>query len=175
MLEQAHARGLLNGTPTIIVTADPAAPGIGAQPVVGKPVDFAALVPQLRRLIAGGASDAGDDKVGVTGEQWPGASRPHASARIELVLYVTEDSLPCHRAQAVMQQLLSDYEPGQVAFAVRNVGEHLDAAERDHILFTPTLVKRLPAPRVWVLGDLSKRRVVTDLLAMAGVAPKTSL
>ena len=38
------------------------------------------------------------------------------------------------------------------------------------MVFTPTLVKRSPAPRAWILGDLTSDDVVRDLLTMCGVA-----
>jgi hypothetical protein len=39
------------------------------------------------------------------------------------------------------------------------------------VVFTPTLVKRRPEPRAWILGDLSDPAVVTDLLHMCGIEP----
>jgi hypothetical protein len=46
-----------------------------------------------------------------------------------------------------------------------------ERAEHDNVVFTPTLVKRQPAPRAWILGDLSDPAVVTDLLYMCGIEP----
>jgi hypothetical protein len=40
-------------------------------------------------------------------------------------------------------------------------------------VFTPTLVKRGPGPRAWVLGDLSDAAVVIDLLKICGLKPST--
>ena len=94
--------------------------------------------------------------------------------RIELVLYVTADSIPCHRAKAAMKEILKDYDANFIDFRIYDLNSHLRAAQRDRILFTPTLVKRWPDPKVWVLGDLTRRAVVIDLLEMAGVAPKKS-
>ncbi len=42
-------------------------------------------------------------------------------------------------------------------------------AEEDRIAFTPTLVKRVPDPKVWVLGVLEDSGIVSDLLTLAGV------
>ena len=39
-------------------------------------------------------------------------------------------------------------------------------------VFTPTLVKRRPEPRAWILGDLSDPSVLTDLLHMCGIEPR---
>jgi hypothetical protein len=90
------------------------------------------------------------------------------------VLYVTADSIPCHRAKTAMREILKDYDANSVDFRIYDLEGHLRAAQRDRIIFTPTLVKRWPDPKVWVLGDLTRRAVVIDLLEMAGVTPKTS-
>jgi len=48
------------------------------------------------------------------------------------------------------------------------------AGEEDQLVFTPTLVKRSPPPRAWVVGDLSDHGVVVTLLDMAGIQRRTS-
>jgi hypothetical protein len=90
---------------------------------------------------------------------------------VELVLYVSPQSLACARAQRVMQDILQRYDRDVIAFRVCDTTEEPDAAARDRIIFTPTLVKRSPPPNMWVLGDLTKADVVTDLLQMCGVSP----
>jgi hypothetical protein len=42
-------------------------------------------------------------------------------------------------------------------------------AEADKVLFSPTLVKVWPAPKMWILGDLSESNVLTDLLSLSGI------
>ena len=93
------------------------------------------------------------------------------SARVELVLYVSPASQACARAERVMRTLLSRYHPGDIDFRVCDLDADPEAAERDRITFTPTLVKRAPLPSVWLLGDLTKVDVLTDLLRMSGVEP----
>ncbi len=95
-------------------------------------------------------------------------------APIELVLYVSPNSVPCTRAVRKMQELLERYDSRQVRFSVCDMTQEPEAAANDRIIFTPTLVKRSPPPHVWVLGDISKPEVVTDLLHMCGVGPATS-
>ena len=90
---------------------------------------------------------------------------------IELVLYVSPGSLPCVRAERVMRGILEQYDARKVAFRVCDLTLDPEAASRDRIIFTPTLVKRSPPPHVWVLGDLARPEVVTDLLHMCGVTP----
>jgi hypothetical protein len=43
------------------------------------------------------------------------------------------------------------------------------AGEADRIAFTPTLVKRYPEPRMWVLGNLREPEILADLLRVCGV------
>lgn len=46
------------------------------------------------------------------------------------------------------------------------------AGEADRIAFTPTLVKRFPEPRVWMLGNLKDTETLADLLRVYGVDAK---
>lgn len=172
MLQQAQRRHLLNGAATMVVTADYDAAELMHDPtVVRKPVDFKRFLPQLRVLLAPKNGDAPQPR---KQDDVPRASGPSHETRIELVLYVTADSIACHRARAAMKDILKDYDANYVDFRIYDLESHLAAAQRDRIIFTPTLVKRWPDPRVWVLGDLTRRDVVIDLLEMAGVAPKQS-
>ena len=97
------------------------------------------------------------------------SSQPQVA--IELVLYVSPGSLPCVRAERVMRGILEQYDTRRVAFRVCDLTLDPEAASRDRIIFTPTLVKRSPPPHVWVLGDLARPEVVTDLLHMCGITP----
>ena len=45
----------------------------------------------------------------------------------------------------------------------------LDAGEADRVAFTPTLVKKYPEPRMWVLGNLREADIVADILRACGV------
>ena len=46
------------------------------------------------------------------------------------------------------------------------------AGETDRVALTPTLVKRYPAPRMWVRGNLREPEIVGDLLRACGVDAK---
>lgn len=172
MLQQAQQQQLLNGARTMVVTADyDAAELITDASVVRKPVDFKRFLPQLRILLA----PRDENTLGPMHEEAkPTVRTTLPETRIEFVLYVTPDSIPCHRAKAVMRDILKDYDANVIDFRIYQLDRHLKAAQRDRIIFTPTLVKRWPDPKVWILGDLTQRAVVIDLLEMAGVAPKQS-
>jgi len=60
-----------------------------------------------------------------------------------------------------------------VRLQIFDVADEPLAGEEDQVVFTPTLVKRSPPPRAWVVGDLSDHSVVVTLLDMAGVQRRT--
>ena len=94
-------------------------------------------------------------------------------ARIELVLYLAGASPASMRALRQMKSLLTGYDAAQVDFRVVDLAEGRPAsAEEDHVLLTPTLVRRSPLPRTWVVGDLEDTTLVADLLEHAGVERK---
>ena len=93
--------------------------------------------------------------------------------RIELVLYTAGPSPASMRALRQMKNLLARYESSQVDFKVVDLAEGRPRlAEEDHILLTPTLVRRSPQPRTWVVGDLEDTTLVADLLEHSGVEPR---
>jgi CheY-like chemotaxis protein len=162
LLQQASNRKLLRGAATLLVTANPHAPELAAHTeVIAKPLDFDAFLPQIREILAA-----------VVEATRGGAVAP--ATRVELVLYVSPKSIACSRALKVMRDLLRAYDTRQIDFRVCDTAADPNAAARDRIIFTPTLVKRSPPPNVWVLGDLSNADVVTDLLHMSGVSPATT-
>jgi DNA-binding response OmpR family regulator len=159
MLREALDRRLLGGAATLLVTATPDGPEIGPdQEVIAKPVDFDQFLPQIRAILG-------------QAQHYPGDHPMAPPTLVELVLYVSPHSLACARAQRVMDDILRRYDGRQIDFRVCDTTTDPESAARDRIIFTPTLIKRSPPPNVWVLGDLTKADVVTDLLQMCGVSP----
>lgn len=165
LLREAHRRGSLNGALTLLVTAEPDAPDIApGQDVIAKPFNFDQFLPQIHAIL-------NDGRIGAEARSRAERSAMTTQPRVELVLYVSPSSIACARAQRVMENILRGYDPAKIDFQVRDLATEADAAVRDRILFTPTLLKRSPPPNVWVLGDLSRPWIVTDLLQMCGVTP----
>jgi CheY-like chemotaxis protein len=162
MLREAGAEGLLGDTPTLVVTAHPDPVGVRASELVRKPVDLTRLLLQIQRIFA--VRPAVGDPDQVEGVPTPGP----APARAELVLYVGPDSTASQRAVKNFQLIAAAFDPETFRFRLCDVSQDPDSAERDQILFTPTLVKRRPEPPVWVLGDLSAADVVRGLLEICG-------
>ena len=51
---------------------------------------------------------------------------------------------------------------------VCNLSDDPASGERDRIAFTPTLLKRVPEPPMWILGDLSHPEPLVELLEFYG-------
>jgi circadian clock protein KaiB len=93
-------------------------------------------------------------------------------APVELALYVSlprPSSLKAHRN---LQAVLAGFEESQVRLVVHDLARDPGRAEADGIVFLPTLVKQSPEPRAWVMGDLSDRKVLSNLLLMCGLEPR---
>jgi CheY-like chemotaxis protein len=97
-------------------------------------------------------------------------SRPaRKHARVELVLYTSASSEKCQRALRTVQQVLREYDAEQVHFTVTDLAGDPDAGDKDAVVFTPTLVKRGPGARTYIVGNLDEPQLVSDLLDVCGV------
>ncbi|HET7746655.1 MAG TPA: response regulator [Vicinamibacteria bacterium] len=160
LLREAKAAGLLGGTAILVVTAHPDPEGVDPKKVMFKPLDLDRLVRQVRRLIprAPGPPPAPP----------PG---PAAGGPVELVLHVSAGSMASARASQVARGVIERYPPARVRLTIVDLADDPRPAEEDHVVFTPTLVKRQPEPPLWVVGDLGDEGVVADLLHTCGVEP----
>jgi hypothetical protein len=87
---------------------------------------------------------------------------------VELVLYVAPGSPACAKARANLEAALKSYDRAHVRVTVQDVSQDVEAAERDRIVFTPTLLLR-GADVGCVVGDLSRAEAVDALLMSVGV------
>jgi CheY-like chemotaxis protein len=94
--------------------------------------------------------------------------RPKAH-RIELVLYTSPSSEKCQKAIRTIESVLECYKRSQVKFTICDLSSRLGDAEEDAVVFTPTLVKRGPGPRTWIVGNLDQPELLSDLLDVNGV------
>jgi hypothetical protein len=100
----------------------------------------------------------------------PPAARSSAEPEpIELVLYVSPSSAACARARVALGRILAGCDTSRVRLDVRDLSQGAEGAEEDHVLFTPTLVKRRPRPRAWFVGDLGDAGVVATLMVTLGL------
>lgn len=163
MLQEAARQGLLEDTPALIVTAHR---GVGAPTgveVVSKPLDLDAFLAQVRRILMTPSGPERDTRGG-------GPKRGRASThKVELVLYVSSASATAAIARRNLARILNSFDTTQVKSTVCDLMADPMGGEEDRIAFTPTLVKRYPEPRMWVIGNLKEPEVVVELLKACGV------
>jgi CheY-like chemotaxis protein len=167
LLHQARTEGLLDATPALVVTAHPNPPDVTGFDIFRKPFDLDDLVAHVRRHL-----DGGDAKR-------TSGSRPVRSARstnhddgndndcpepIELILYVSADSPRSANAINNIKRVLSRYRSDKVRLTICDLARDPTLGNADSIAFTPTLVKRSPGPRTYILGHITNPDVLIELL-----------
>jgi two-component system response regulator GlrR len=163
MLHEAERQGLLTETPSLIVTAHPDVRELANRNVIAKPLDLDLFLDQVRRVLNGAA--AGGNRM----DDNAGDARQH---RVELVLYVSPNSPASAQARRNLEDLLARFDASQIKYSICDLVRDPLAGEHDRVAFTPTLVKRYPAPRMWVLGNLRETEILGDLLRACGVDAK---
>lgn len=100
-----------------------------------------------------------------------------APSRYLLKLYITGTNPRTERAIANLRQICETELKGDYSLDIIDVLENPEAAERDRILATPTLLKELPPPLRRVIGDLSDKDKVLlalELQAQANLSRTTT-
>lgn len=72
-----------------------------------------------------------------------------------------------------VREVLSRFDRSQVRFNVVDLSQTPDQGDEDAVVFTPTLVKRGPGPRTYIVGNLDDPNLVADLLELHGVQRRT--
>jgi DNA-binding response OmpR family regulator len=157
MLREAAASGLLGKATALIVTAHSEKEDTQGFDVIPKPIDLGHLMAQVQAVVQSPAAPLA-----------PAAAADGGPPPADLVLYVAAGSAASARARRTMDTILRESAAGSIRYTVCDVAAEPEKAEQDHIVFAPTLVKRSPGPRTWVLGDLADAAVVKDLLKMCG-------
>ena len=163
MLHEANRRGLLQRSAALIITAHPDVRGISNVEVVTKPLDLDDFLGQVRRLLdtkhpeRRGKARTSTDR---------GAAR---DPRVQLVLYINSESPQSLEAAATVEALAARFPRSALSLTVHDLAREPLAAEQDGIGFTPTLVKRTPEPRMWLMGNLRDPEVLEDLLRVCGL------
>jgi CheY-like chemotaxis protein len=98
----------------------------------------------------------------------PRGKRP----KIDLVLYTSAASEKSVRAIRAVQNVLEQYDADQVSLTICDLSGQPEAGDADAVIFTPTLVKRGPGPRTWIVGNLDQTELLIDLLDVSGVDRK---
>ena len=173
LLKQAKAEGLLDATPALVVTAHPNPPDVSGFEVIPKPFDLDDLVSRVRRRlegIRGGRQKTSGGKrpqqTGAHGDDDGDCPEP-----VELVLYVNAESPKSVAAIANIQRVLARFESSRVRLTIHDLSQDPQAGAADAVAITPTLVKRSPGPRMFILGHITNDEVLVELLQACGQEP----
>jgi CheY-like chemotaxis protein len=172
LLREARDRGLIHDAAQLLFTGKPSVEALEEVKVLHKPLDMQDVVKQVHSIIGspegpGPPPSEAPDRRRKTAEGRK--ARARHGAKIELALYVTLPWPSSLRAQANLKRVLQGVPEGEVRLLVCDLSREPERAEEDNVLFSPTLVKVWPEPKMWILGDLSEASVVTDLLVLCGV------
>jgi CheY-like chemotaxis protein len=96
-------------------------------------------------------------------------TQPAKPIKIELVLYTSAASEKCQKAIRAVRNVLDRYDTSQVNFSICELSGRPSLGEADAVVFTPTLVKRGPGPRTWIVGNIDQPDLLVDLLEVSGV------
>jgi len=152
LLGQAARERLLRDCAVLVVTGHPDPENLGEVPVIPKPFDPQSLRKQVRHILEGAA---------------PAAAPAPRTEGIELVLYVAHGSPASKLAERNARRILDTLPASAARLEVRDVAAHPREAERDRILFAPTLVARCRPP-VWMVGSLRNPAALLGLLSVCG-------
>lgn len=172
LVEQARADHRLEGCEVLMITAHPQPKVPSGIQIMRKPLDVDDFVNEVGRTLATRRAEVLEQFRSTIEQQ---QKTPASSSRrgVELVLYISSSSHSSLRALRNVRKLLERYAPEEVSLTVHDLAHGtVPDAEEDRIAFTPTLVRRMPSPRAWILGDLENTSVVTDLLSLAGLEEK---
>ena len=168
LLDTATAAGLLEGTAAIMLTSERRPPGGERYRVLRKPVDLGTLLQTMSEAVGPSLPPPAAS---------PAPTRP---AELELVLYVTSTSQESHRAIRNLDRALRPYDHDRYRLTLVDVAHGGDddwyrALEEDRVIVTPTLVKKTPGPKTWIVGTLTPIDAVAQLLRSALGDPGTRL
>jgi CheY-like chemotaxis protein len=163
LIREARAQGLLDRGVTLLFTAHPRPSDAGDVKVLQKPLDLDDLLREVEDALApvrAAELDRARDSLERRTSKSEGC--------IELSLFISARSPSSLRAIRKLRGLLESFDPTRVHVAVVDLSVTHDDPDAERIVFTPTLLRRHPLPRVSLLGcdDMS---VVERMLEDAGV------
>lgn len=171
LLQEAESEGLIQGTPVLIVTAHPHVETDAAYEVIYKPFDLDELIERVRQRMEGGngtrrrrASMPPATRPGMIGDTG-GGDPADCPEPVDLILYISSRSPRSSAAVKTIRKVLERYSSSRVKLTVCNLSENPNAGVEDSVAFTPTLVRRSPGPRTFILGHITSPELLLELLA----------
>jgi len=176
LLRDATDEGLLSGSSAVILTGHDNFEEPNDIRVFHKPVDLDPFLDRMADIVA--ATKRRREFSGVSRASAPprwlahDGRRPVRRARLDLVLYVSAASEKSQRALRTIYRVLERYNSSQVNLTVTDLSNKPTSGDEDAVVFTPTLVKRGPGTRTWIVGNLDQDDLLIDLLDVSGVDRK---
>jgi DNA-binding response OmpR family regulator len=166
LLHQASGEGLLDTTPALLVTDHPDPVGVVGHEVIFKPIDLDHLVERVRqRLESGNAKVSKPRRAPRTSSgKSPNDGRGDCPEPIELILYVSAHSSRSATAIENIRKVLSRHKSNRVKLTVCDLSQPPTLGNADSVVVTPTLVKRSPGPRTFILGHITNPELLLELL-----------
>jgi DNA-binding response OmpR family regulator len=168
LLEEAESEELIQGTPVLIVTAHPHVESRSGYEVIQKPFDLDDLIERVRQRMEG-ADTPRRRRASLPPPARPGngfgGDEPDCPEPVELILYISSRSPRSSAAVKTIKKVLERYSSSRVKLTVCNLSENPTAGVEDSVAFTPTLVRRSPGPRTFILGHITSPELLLELLA----------
>jgi KaiB-like protein len=89
--------------------------------------------------------------------------------KVELILYLAGHSAASVRARRNLDGLMAGHAGADIRVEIKDVSDDVEAAERDHVVFTPTLIIRAGGIETRAIGDLADGSALTGILTLGGV------
>ena len=152
IFRRAADEDLLGDTPVIVLSGALNPRGIQGHRFLRKPIAIDELLEIIRHVI-----------------HVPTAMPAESISGVVLKLYCREPSGESMRAIRNIRRALDQFPAGEVRLDVHNIDDPASAdssLDDDRIVATPTLVRRQPLPKVWIVGDLSNGGAVEEVIRM---------
>ena len=85
---------------------------------------------------------------------------------VELVLYLAGQTPASVRARRNLERLVAGHPEADIRVEIKDVAEDVESAERDHVVFTPTLVVRAGGIETRAIGDLADGSALVGILTL---------
>ena len=171
LLNEAEAEGLIQGTPVLIVTAHPDVNAHTPYEIIQKPFDLDELIERVRRQTEGAGSSRPKRRrfsMPVENGGLGGGGSRDCPDPVELILYVSSASPRSFAAVRNIKKVLERFNSSKVTLTVCDLSVNPEGGIADSVAFTPTLVRRTPGPRTFILGHITNPELVLELLADCG-------
>ncbi len=165
LIREAEQEGLIQGTPVMIVTAHPHVEAEARYEVIHKPFDLDELVERVRRRMEGSERPRRRRLPLLPHNDRGAMGGPDCPEPVELILYISSQSPRSYAAVRNIKKVLERFHASRVKLTVCDLSRNPTAGIEDSVAFTPTLVRKTPGPRTFILGHITNPELLLELLA----------